>query len=358
MKISRVEVIPLRVPLERTFRPHLSMEAILPVLVRLYADTGLSSFGVCFTFGRQKSLAACADDLSDLVIGTDIADSEGTWQRLFQATKAMGHQGYPIYALSAYDTAIWGLRASAAGLPLAKLLGGFRDRVPAYASHLLWKSRSVDELEKEAATLREQGFNMIKMNLGGRPLGEERTRVRAVREAAGDGVAVLVDANWAWSVADAVRMGRMLEEEGVYWLEDPLATEDPGELACVAAAVDIPLATGENFHTKHEFRRLIESHSADVLIIDLQAVGGVTEWMKVAAIAQAWNIPVAGHIFTDVSVHLSAAAPNSLFVEYMPWWDSICENPPEVKNGSIAVPQTPGLGVALDEKAIAQYRVG
>ena len=358
MKISRIEVVPLRVPLEPPLRPHQSMEYIFPVLVRLYTDAGLDSFGVCFTFARQKSLVACIEDLKELVVGSDATDSEQTWQRLFHATKPMGHQGYPVYALAAFDTAIWGLRAFAAGVPLARLLGVFQDRVPVYASHLLWKDRSIAELQKEAASLCDQGFRSVKMNLGGRPLIEERARFRAVREVVGDGVSIMVDANWAWSAPEAIRMGRMLEEEGAYWLEDPLATEDPAELASVAAALDIPLATGENFHTKHEFRNLVERRSADVLIIDLQAVGGVGEWRKVAAIAQAWNIPVASHVFTDVSLHLCGATPNALVAEYMPWWDCIYADPPVVENGYVAVPDSPGLGVSLDEDVIVKYKSG
>lgn len=357
MRISRVEAIPLRLPLQAAFRPHLHMEQIFLVLVRAWTDSGLDSFGVCFTFARQKSLVACVEDLEELVIGSDINDSEQTWERLFRATKSMGHRGYPMFALSALDTAVWGLRASAAGLPLAKLLGASRDKVPVYASHLLWRNRSISELQKEGAQLIAKGFREIKMNLGGRSVAEERSRVRAVREAVGEGIPILVDANWAWSATEAVAVGRMLEEEGVRWLEDPLASEDPVELARVAAALDIPLATGENFHTKYEFRGLIERHSADILILDLQAIGGITEWMKVAAIAAAWNIPVAGHIFLDVSVHLCAAAPNALFGEYMPWWDSLYLNPPEIKDGYMEAPSTPGFGLTLNEEAIARYRV-
>jgi len=125
----------------------------------------------------------------------------------------------------------------------------------------------------------------------------------------------------------------------------------------VAAALDMPVATGENFHTKYEFRSLIEHHSADIFIIDLQAVGGVTEWMKVAAMAQAWNIPVASHVFSDISVHVTAAAPNCLCAEYMPWWSRIYANQPKLEDGYLHVPAGPGLGIGLDEKAIAKYRV-
>jgi len=357
MKVSRIEIIPLAMPLEYPFYKPWVMETIYPVVVRLYTDEGLDSFGICFTFARPRSLVACIQDLSDLVIGADVMCGAEIWQKLFQATKSMGHQGYPMYALSAIDTALWGLRAAAAGVPLAQLLGGCRDRILAYGSYLLWRDRSPEQLQKEGALLVEKGFRMIKLKMGGRPIKEERTRLKALREVVGDDIAIMIEANWEWSVKEAIQIGHMLEDENVYWLEDPLRSEDPSQLAQVAAALDIAVATGENFSTKYEFRKLIENKSADILIIDLQAVGGVTEWMNVAVLAQAWNIPVASHIFSDLSVHVTAAAPNCLCLEYMPWWNRIFSNPPELKDGYLYVPPRPGLGMELDAKVIEKYRL-
>jgi L-alanine-DL-glutamate epimerase-like enolase superfamily enzyme len=121
--------------------------------------------------------------------------------------------------------------------------------------------------------------------------------------------------------------------------------------------LDIPIAVGETFSTKHEFRLILENKAADMLIVDLQRVGGITEWMKVATLAQAWNLPVASHLFNDFSIHLVAAIPNGLMVEYMPWWDKIYKNPPQVKDGYMEVPKTPGLGFELDPETIDQYKI-
>jgi L-alanine-DL-glutamate epimerase-like enolase superfamily enzyme len=357
MKVSQMEVIPLCMPLENPFYQPWVMEKIYPVVVRLYTDDGADSYGICFTFSRPHSLAACIEDLKDLVVGTDVMRGAETWQKMFQATKPMGHQGYPIYALSAIDTAIWGLRATAAGIPLVQFLGGLRDRTPAYASYLLWRDRDVDQLQKEGASLVEQGFRMIKMKMGGRPFKEEKARLRALREAVGEDIDIMADANWSWSVVEALTAGRMLEDEGIYWLEDPLSNEDPLQLAQLATALDVPIAVGENFSTKYEFRNLILNKSSDFLIIDLQAVGGVTEWMNVAAMAQAWNIPVVSHVFSELSVHLTAATPNCPCLEYMPWLRRIFANPAELKDGYLYTPSGPGLGMELDIEILAKYRL-
>lgn len=212
-------------------------------------------------------------------------------------------------------------------------------------------------MQKEGTWAVEQGFRVVKLKMGYKPFKEEIVRVKALREAVGDDVTILVDANWSWSVTEAIQIGRMLEEEGVYWLEDPLASDDPEQLAQVAAALDIPVAIGETYSTKYEFRNLIEKKSGDIFIVDLQRVGGVTEWMKVAALTQAWNLPIINHLFSDESIHLGAAVPNCPFLEYMPWWHEIFANPPELKDGHLHVPPRPGLGIELDPKVLRKYKL-
>jgi L-alanine-DL-glutamate epimerase-like enolase superfamily enzyme len=325
----------------------------------LIADDGLDAFGLTFAWNdRQvKSLKACIDDLADVIIGQDVFRGAEAWQKLFYSTGHMGHSGYGIYAVAALDSALWVLRAKALGKPLAYLLGGFRNRVPAYASHLLFRNWTIDELQKDAEALVKQGFKFMKMNMGDKPFKVEIERLKAVREVVGDDIGIMVDANWAWSVSEAVKIGRQLEEYDVYWLEDPLASNDPDQLAQVADALDLTIAVGETFCTKYDFRRLIESGAGDIFLVDLQRAGGITEWMKIAAMAEAWNLPVTSHLFHDFSMHLVAAVPNGLLVEYMPWYDKIYIEPPLVKDGFIEIPDTPGLGLELDQKALKKYKL-
>ena len=359
MKVIDITVTALSIPLARPFNGVPPARRVSPLVVQLRTEEGLEGMGLAFTFNDQRvgSLKASIDDLSDLVIGQDVFRWAGTWQRLWDETKWMGHQGHSIYALSAFDTALWDLRAKAMELPLAHLLGGYREEVPAYASHLLFRDWTLDELQKDAALLVEQGFKVVKMNLGDKPAGKEIERVRVVREAVGEDVGIMVDVNWSWTVPQAIQMGRELERHNVYWLEDPVASGDPDDLAEIARALAMPVAAGETLSGKYAFRPLLEKRSVDTLIVDLQRVGGVTEWMRVATMAQAWNLPVASHVFHDISAHLVAAIPNGRIVEYMPLWDVIYQEPPEVKDGHIRISDKPGIGLELDRQAVKHYEV-
>lgn len=361
MKICKMESFILSIPLDRPFRGGRQQprERINPVILKLTVDDGIDAFGLAFAWNdRQvKSLKASIDDLEYLIIGQDVFRWAEAWQRLYNGTRHMGHHGYGIYALAAIDTALWVLRAKALGMPLAHLLGGFRERVPAYASHMLFRNWSIDELQKDAASLVKQGFRAMKMNMGDKPFKAEIERLKAVREAVGEDIDILIDVNWAWTVAETIKIGREIERYQAYWIEDPLDSDDPDQLSQVSQALGVPLAAGETYCTKYEFRNLIEKRAADILIIDLQRVGGITEWLKVATVAETWNLPVASHLFHDFSMHLIAAIPNGLFVEYMPWWDVIYQEPPQVKDGYIEIPKVAGLGFDLDPEALKKYEL-
>ncbi|MBM2824482.1 MAG: mandelate racemase [Dehalococcoidales bacterium] len=361
MNIARVEVIPLSVPIDYPFRnPRFGLSEKLTVAIaKVTTDDGLDAFGVTFTWvaGHIKSLVASIDDLGATIIGQDVMRPAEAWQKIYAATIHMGHSGHSLYALSALDSAIWVLKAKALNQPLYQLLGGYRDKVPAYASYLLWRDWPIDRLQKDAAMFKEQGFKYIKMKLGGKTLADEVTRFKAVREAVGNDVNIMVDGNWAWNVPEAIRFGRELEKMGAFWLEDPLASEDPDQMAELSRSLDIPVATGETFNTKYDFRRLIEKRSAYYYIADLQRVGGITEWMKVAVMLEAWNLPISSHLFPDFSVHLLAAAPNGFILEYMPWWDKIYTEPHKVVDGFMEAPKTPGLGLELDPAALKKWRL-
>ncbi len=357
MKVIDLVSTPLSVPLKWPIVSGIAANRANPIIVQLFTDEGLEGIGLAFTWNdrRVKSLKACIDDLKETIVGQDIFRWAEAWQKLWNDTKWMGHQGYPIYALSAIDTALWDLRGKAAGLPVARLLGGYRDEVPVYASHLLFLNWSIDQLQKDAASLVAQGFRAMKMNMGDKPFQVELERLKAVREAVGDDIDILVDVNWVWTVPQAIQMGRELEKYHVYWLEDPLASNDPADWALVSNALDMRVAGGETLSSKHDFRHVFEHRALDVLMPDLQRVGGVTEWMKVAAMAEAWNLPVASHIFHEFSAHLVAAIPNGLIVEYMPWWDFIYQESPPIKNGCIKITDKPGFGLELNPEMVKKY---
>ncbi len=359
MKVTRAVSTPLSIPLEHPFKSGVFASRANPVVVQLFTDEGLEGIGMAFAFNdvRVKSLKACIDDLAETVIGQDVFRLAEAWQKMWNGTAWMGHTGYPIYALSAIDTALWDLQGKALGQPVSRLLGGYREDAPVYASHLLFLNWSLDQLQKDAAALVAQGFRAMKMNMGDRPARVELDRLKAVREAVGEDIDVMVDVNWAWTVPQAIQMGREMERYGVYWLEDPLTSNEPEDWAEVTRALGLRIAGGETLSAKHDFRRLFEHKAVDVVMPDLQRVGGVTEWMRVASMAQAWHIPVASHVFHEFSAHLVAAIPNGLIVEYMPWWEFLYREPLELENGRLKIPDRPGFGLELDPRAVEKFKM-
>ncbi|MFC1941859.1 mandelate racemase/muconate lactonizing enzyme family protein [Chloroflexota bacterium] len=371
MKISKMNTIALSIPMpvrEVFGKPGVKGKAN-PVIVQLTTDEGLEAFGIAYALDdfQVNSLKASIDDLEAVVIGQDISRWAATYKDLQIALRHTGQWGgYGVNAMAAIDTAFWVLRAKALGMPLSRLLGGFRDEVPVYASDVLREFSSIDEIQKEAAALVGNGFRAVKMKMGAgrRAVKDEAARLKAIREAVGENVEILIDAHWSFSAYESIRLGREIEPYRPYWLEDPVgihnggvSLEDAGALAQVAAALDVPIAAGETFSTKYGFRRLIEQKAADIIIVDVLRCGGITEWMKIAAMAEAWNLPIASHCVHDVSAHVIAAIPNGLIVEYMPWWDVIYKEPPQVKDGCIKISDKPGLGLELDPEVIKKYRM-
>jgi L-alanine-DL-glutamate epimerase-like enolase superfamily enzyme len=337
-----------------------------PVIVQLITDDGLDAFGLAFSLDDMhlKGLKGSIDDLEDLIIGQDVFRWAEAWDKIFNYL-ALGHQGgHGMSALSAIDTALWALQAKALGLPLSRLLGGFREEVPVYASNWLFRNWKLDDLQKDAASLVGQGFNALKMKVGGRSLKDDLERVKVVREAVGNDVKIMVDALWSWTVPETLRIGRELEQYNVYWLEDPIGAyggrglvEDVEAQAHITRSLDTPITIGENLSTKYGFRRLLENRAADILNVDIVRVGGITEWVKVATLAQAWNIPIVSHLIHEISIHVVAAVPNGLIVEYMPWWDMIYQEPPVIKNGNMKIRNEPGLGLELDADMVKKYEI-
>src|SRR6266404_4938614 len=248
MKIGRVAVHPLRLPLPRPLKTSIhDIRAVDTVLVELQGDGGAVGSGYCFVFGerRARALQALVEDLAPLYEGQDATATRATFDRAWRSINFLGHAGLAVMALAALDTACWDLAAQAAGLPLWRFLGAERHRVPAYASSGLWLHRSIDELVAEAQRFIAQGHRAMKMRLGKTRAGEDLERARALRAALGPDVKLLADVNQGWDEATAIRTGRALEEVGLFWLEEPLPYEDLEGAARVAAALDTPIASGE-----------------------------------------------------------------------------------------------------------------
>lgn len=260
-------------------------------------------------------------------------------------------------AASVVDTALWDLRAQAAGVPLYRLLGGTAATVETYASWDLWWQLDVDSLVHNALRHVEQGFRAMKFRLGGiTDVAAAVTRTRALRDAVGPDVELLVDANWAWTVEQAIELGNALAPFGLRWLEDPLPADDIDGLCRVASAVPIPLCAGETYHEPRQFRELLDRRALTNVMIDLE-VGGVTEWLRIAGFIEEYDVPVASHTCTEVSAHVVAATPNATAVEYVPWARALFTDPLPLRDGRLALPGRPGLGLELDDAALRRYAV-
>jgi L-talarate/galactarate dehydratase len=333
------------------------------VTLEVETDDGVVGIGVTYFGGALTgTLKSAVDELGAQLVGEDPLRVETAAEKLRTAAGSAGPGGVFHLALSALDIALWDIRGKALSLPLWKLLGGARDRVPTYASGALMRGLSLDRVVGAAATLKEKGFREMKTQLA-RP-GEttpikEVERMRRVREAIGPDVKLMCDINQRWRVEQAIDIGKRVEDAGIglFWLEDVTSADDYPGLARVTAALSTPVAGGEYLWGIVPFRHMVEARSVDIVMIDLVRVGGITQWLKVAGMAEAFNLPVVSHLIPEVHVHLIGAIPNGLTVEYMPWLRHLFEEVPQPQNGELVMPTAPGHGLKFDRTAIERYRV-
>lgn len=360
MKITDLRTTIVDLPLAKPVQAAIArLERVPLVLVALAGEGGLSGFSYIypFTLPKARAVKALIEDLRDLVVGQDSALSGAIWERMEYRIALAGYRGIAMFALSAIDIAVWDLRCKEFGQPLYRVLGARRDRVPVYASEGLWLDESVESLANEAQGLIAKGFRAIKMRAGRPDSADDLAAVQAVRAAIGHEVDLMVDVNQAWTADRAIRWGRRFEEADLYWFEEPVRYDDLDGHARVAAALEVAIASAENAYTLGGVREYLERRAADILMPDLQRIGGITGWIQVAGLAAAHGIPVSPHLFPEVGVHLVAAAPTGLIQEHMPWADAILKEPLQLRNGQIELSDKPGVGIEFDRAAVAKYAV-
>ncbi len=356
MNVTAVETQPVVVRLDQPIGFALGQMASFGcILVTVRTDGGITGENLIFTDNdrRTKVLRQMVDELADVAVGRDAGHIAGFWARAWKDINFLGHKGVPVAGISAIDGALWDVLGKAAGLPLYRLLGGAQDRVPAYHSGGLWLSRSIDELVEEAQGFVEGGFRAMKMRLGLPNPADDIARVKAVRDAIGPNVKLMADANQGLTEAQAIRLGRRLEPFDLTWFEEPLPAWDLDGLARVAAALDTPIASGETEYTRYGFRRMLELRSADILMPDLQRVGGVSEFMRVGHMAESHDVAVSSHLFPETSLQVLGALSNATFLEYMPWFSPLYNETLEFQDGSAVVPERPGWGFTFNRDYIA-----
>jgi L-alanine-DL-glutamate epimerase-like enolase superfamily enzyme len=361
MKITHVTTRVLRTPADNPLVVGLPAPTDTRefVTLELGTDQGLTGVGVTFFGGAlTPALRAAVDGLAHLLVGDDPTETEAVAAKARRAAGSSGPGGIFTLALSAIDIACWDLKGKALGRSVCALLGGLRERVPTYASGALMRPHPVSYLAEAGPRLLKLGFRQMKMQCGSEPtIAASVERVRVLREAIGPDVDLMCDINQLWSVNHAIEVGRRIEPYHLYWLEDPTAHDDFPGLARIADALTTPIAAGEYHYGIVPFRHMLEARSIDIVMIDVLRVGGITQWMKVAGMAEAFNLPVVSHLVPEIHVHLIAAIPNGLTVEYMPWSLRLFEETPALESGQLVVPTRPGLGLAFDQAALKRYQV-
>ncbi len=364
MKIKRVRSEIVRLPGDEplangTVAPGTTRDL---VCVKITTSDGIEGIGVSF-FGAAmtNALKQAVDDLGALIVGDDPRLTERIASKLREAASSCGPGGVFSLALSAIDTALWDIKGKALSQPVAQLLGGFRDKVPAYASGALMRGQSLKEVEKCARTLVERGWTSMKTQLAlpGKTSPEiEINRIKVIREAIGPDIQLMCDINQRWNVYQAIEIGKRIEDYNLHWLEDVTTCDDYDGLARVTHALKTPVAGGEYVYGIAPFRQMLEARSVDIVMIDLIRAGGITQWMKIAGMAEAFNMPVVSHLIPEVHVHLIAAIPNGEIVEYMPWTKELFDNPPLPEKGWMTVPSAPGLGLSFKKDINAKLDSG
>ena len=356
MKIDGIKTYHVSKPLSKKLPNSVYViERIEHILVEIEAD-GLIGIGSVYSINpaHASAMEYMIKDHAARMIGKE-ADLIREHLKLANKVNApSGPNGMPTCAYAALDMALWDLLAQKAGLPLYKLLGGYRTKVPVYASGG-WLY-PVDELVEEAYNYKQQGYTVYKMKLGCPDYREDLRRIRAVQEACGKDFEIYVDINQGWTAKKAIMIAPLLKEMGVTYLEEPILAQDIRGHGEVKAHTDISVCAGESLSHVYELFELIRHESVDMLNPDMMKCGGVTNYMQVCLLADAYNIPVTSHIFTEFSSHVLAAIPNGTICEYVPdWWDHIFDRRPNIKNGYIYLDDTPGVGYKFNHDYIKEH---
>jgi L-alanine-DL-glutamate epimerase-like enolase superfamily enzyme len=326
------------------------------VTVVVETDDGVTGAGFTYTVGHGGSaiLALLEDEVAPALVGRDVREVEALWHELHARLHFVGSSGVTAVAIAAADIALWDALSVGAGLPLHRYLGAHREELPAYAS-AVDLALDDDALAAQMAAYAAQGFGALKMKVG-RSLRDDLRRVAAVREAVGDEVELMVDANMAWDVAEAGRRLRALEPFGLAWLEEPLPPHDVAGYAALQRATPIPLAAGETLFSPHEFAPYFASGAIRIPQPDVIRLG-VTGWRRVASAALDAGLPLAPHFIPEIHVHLACAVPNALVLEYLPLFERLLETPLALAGGVARPGEAPGHGMRFSADVLEPYRV-
>lgn len=329
------------------------------ILVKLLSDAGAAGYGYTYTIGcGGAAIRSLVDiELKPILLGADATCIERIWDQMWRRLHYIGRGGLVSFAMAAVDIALWDLKGKRENLPLWKLLGGYSGEAQAYAGGIDLQL-GPDELIEQTRCNLQKGFRAIKIKIGRAKLSEDLERVRAVRDCIGPDMPLMVDANMRYTVDQAIRAARRLRDYDVYWFEEPTIPDDYKGMARIATEGGLPLAAGENLHTIYEFRHTIEGARIAFPEPDVSNIGGITNWMRVARLAYAHNLPVTSHGVHELHLHLLAAIPNASFLEVHSFGlERFISNPPALSDGIMQASDAPGHGVQFDWDRLSEYEM-
>jgi L-alanine-DL-glutamate epimerase-like enolase superfamily enzyme len=368
MKITDLETSTVRIPLKVAKR--FSTRTIFYrdyTIVQIHTDEGLTGWGYCW--GTPMVSVAVNNLLKEYLLNENPLNISRLWDKMYHGTAVWGRRGIIIRAISAVDIALWDLLGKTSGLPIYKILGGYRDKVQVYYSGGYYPEPCKSEaqllsfIQNEMETYREKGFKAFKMKVGGASLKLDLERIKIARSVIGEESELMLDANNAWNADTAIKMGRIFETYNIGWLEEPVPIDDISGCAKVAAALDVPIAIGENHFTRWDFEQIIERRAADILQGDPTLMGGISEWLKVAGAAALKNIPLAPHWTHDLNVQVGTGVKEVIYNEYFELesdvfnFQAVLQNPIKAVDGYIKPPEEPGHGLRLDMDAVKRYQL-
>lgn len=357
MKIGKIETRSVVVPLGAA-RGGSGATSLQVLHVRVHDVDGLTGTGFTYsmTGGVEGARAITDTTFTPQVVGLDLLQWDRAWHTLWAATRRVG-RGAALAALSALDIAVWDLRAQSAGLPLYRLLGAHRDSVPVYGSGRATHAMSDDELVEGALAYVREGYRAVKLRAGALGIERDVERVATVRSAVGPGVQIMIDCNERLDLARSQRLAQRLADFDITWLEEPLISDDVASHALLAARSPIPIAVGEHLHGRFEFKSYLDRGAAAVLMPDAPLTGGISEWVRIATLAEASGAAVTPHFLPELHIHLVAATKAATYLEHFPLLDELLTETLTVTDGVATPPDRPGHGMCWNTDALERYTI-
>ena len=328
-------------------------------IIRIYDADGGVGTGYTYTIGTggPSIMMLLKNTLAPALIGREASEIEKIWRDLLFLTHATSVGAITSLALAAIDTALWDLKCRKASQPLHRMAGGAQSRIPLYTTEGGWLHIETSALVDDAVKAKDLGFGGSKIKIGRAHVSEDVARLEAVRSAVGPAFEIMTDANQRFTVDEAIRRARCLTPIDIAWLEEPLTADDISGHARLSQSTTLPIAVGESLYSPLHFREYLERGACSIVQVDVARIGGITPWLKVAHLAECFNVPVCPHFLMELHVSLCAAVPNARWVEYIPQLDSLTEKPMQIEDGHAIPSEEPGLGIAWDFTAIKRATV-